>query len=145
MSSESGSRSGLFSEALEEFIIHRSDDFSGNLKNPNTRDYKLASKLTKEETEAYVMYMNWQSGIKPTEYHYFYDQGDTIMYQEHIEDIYTISKMFENRHKYREGQQKREAESKALQEKLKKGQKIATKNQGGASQFFGKNQYTYQK
>ena len=88
--------------------------------------------------------MNRQSDIFPNQYHYFYEQGDTLLYQEHIEDLYTISKMFENRRKYREGKQKQEQEAKALQQKMNAGQNTTSRNKGGASQFYGK-KYSYTK
>lgn len=144
MSGESRSWTGLFSSALEEFIIYSSEDFSGNLKNKNSQDYKLASRLTTEEIEAYVMYINRQSGIFPNQYHHFYEQGDTIIYQEHIADLYTIDRMFENRRKYREGKQKQEQEAKELQQKMRQGQKTTMVNKGGASKFYGK-KFTYAK
>ena len=124
--------------------MFHSEEFSGNLKNPNTKDYKLAAKLTAEEVEAWNMYMNNQSGILPTQYHWSYEQGDTIIYPEHVADLFTLEKMWSNRKKYREGKARQEQEAKALQEKLKSGQNVTTLNQGGASAFYGK-KYRYTK
>jgi hypothetical protein len=38
-----------------------------------------------------------QHGILPTQYHYFYNQGDTIIYPEHIQDLQVIDQMWTNR------------------------------------------------
>ena len=145
MFSEGSSWSGLFSSSLEEFIIYSSDDFSGNLKNPNSKDYKLASRLSDEDVEAWNMWINKNDGILPNQYHYFYEQGDTIIFPEHLADLKTIDKMWNNRIKYKQGEEERKAKTQAFQEQMKSGQKVTTtRNQGGKSDFYGK-RYRYNK
>ena len=45
------------------------------------------------------MWHNKQNGIMPNQYHYTYQNGDTIIYPEHIADIATIDKMYTQRMK----------------------------------------------
>lgn len=40
------------------------------------------------------MWINKQHGILPNQYHHFYDQGDTLIYPEHIADLLTVDKMY---------------------------------------------------
>lgn len=70
-----------FSPKLEEWIIYGG-------KNPI---------ITKEEIEAWTMFVNKQNGILPTQYHHFYEQGDTIIYNEHVEDLAVVAKMWDNK------------------------------------------------
>lgn len=75
------------------------------------------------------MWVNKQHGIFPNQYHHFYDQGDTLIYPEHIADLLTIDKMYSI--KIEKEQQKKEA---------KKGVKDLknNKNSGGiGSNFYG--------
>ena len=144
MSVEGSAWHSPFSPALEEFIIHHSENFSGNLKNPNTADYKLASRLTVEEIEAWSMWIHRGNGILPTQYHWSYEQGDTIIYPEHLADISVVDKMWTNRTKYREGKAAAEQKQKEFQKQMKSGQKFTTQNKGGSSSFFGK-KYHYTK
>jgi hypothetical protein len=80
------------------------------------------------------MWVNKQHGILPNQYHHFYDQGDTLIYPEHIEDLITIDKMYQNRLK-RE-QQKTEAKhaAKKLQQHQQQGQQ---QQQQGSPNFYG--------
>lgn len=43
------------------------------------------------------MWVNKQHGVMPNQYHHFYDNGDTLIYQEHIQDLIVIDKMFQNK------------------------------------------------
>lgn len=91
------------------------------------------------------MWINKSNGILPNQYHHFYEQGDTMLFPEHIADLYTIDKMWANRLKYKEGEQKRKAETEKFKEQMKTGnQKYTTRNQGGKSNFFGQ-KYRYNK
>lgn len=57
----------------------------------------MGAKLTVEEIEALNMWVNKQHGILPNQYHYAYEQGDTLIYPEHIADLLTIDKMMTNK------------------------------------------------
>jgi len=57
----------------------------------------LASTLSMEEIEAWNMWIYKTHGILPTQYHHFYNQGDTMIYREHIQDILTIDKIWANK------------------------------------------------
>ena len=70
-----------FSQSLEDWIVYEGKP----------------DKLTLDEIEAWLMFQNKQMGIMPTQYHHFYEQGDTIIYQEHIRDLQTIDKMWQSR------------------------------------------------
>jgi hypothetical protein len=50
--------------------------------------------LIQSEIDALNMWVNKQHGIMPNQYHHFYDQGDTLIYPEHIADLLTIDKMY---------------------------------------------------
>lgn len=56
------------------------------------------------------MWYNKQHGIMPNQYHYFYEQGDTMIYPEHIHDLITIDTMWNSRLK--RDQNKSEAKAK---------------------------------
>jgi hypothetical protein len=124
--------------------MYSSEDLAGNLKNKNSKDYRLASQLSEADIEAWNMYINKSNGIMPQNYHWSYEQGDTLIYQEHIADLNTIDRMFSNRQKYREGKKRQDEETKALQQKLRAGQNTISKNKGGGSQFYGK-KFVYKK
>lgn len=67
----------------------------------------------------------------PNQYHHFYDQGDTLIYPEHIADLLTIDKMYNIR--IEKEHQKKEA---------KKGVKDLNNNKSsnkgsGPSNFYG--------
>lgn len=70
----------------------------------------LASKLTPEEIDAWNMWVNKQHGIMPNQYHWTYDEGSTLIYPEHIQDLLTIDKMWNN--KLKKEQQKAESKAK---------------------------------
>ena len=64
----------------------------------------------------------------PNQYHYFYEQGDTLIYPEHIADLLTIDKMFKIR--LEKEQQKKEAKKGLEGDKSKKSGNIG-------SNFYG--------
>jgi hypothetical protein len=77
--------------------------------------------LTIDEVEAWNMWYNKQHGIMPNQYHHFYDQGDTLIYPEHIADLLTIDKMWDN--KITNERKKAEAAQKAKEKNpFKKGE-----------------------
>lgn len=59
-----------------------------------------AKELTTEEIEAWNMWIYKQHGIMPNQYHHFYDQNETLLYEEHIQDLLTIDKMWINKLNY---------------------------------------------
>ena len=59
-----------------------------------------AKELTQEEIEAWNMWIYKQHGVLPNQYHHFYEQGDTIIFQEHLQDLVTIDKMWTNKLTY---------------------------------------------
>ena len=86
-----------------------------------------AKELTIEEIEAWTMWVYKQHGIMPNQYHHFYEQNDTLLYQEHIEDLLVIDKMVNNKLTYEK--KKQEAAQKAKERNPLKG------GQGGG--FYG--------
>lgn len=73
----------------------------------------MGAKLTIAEIEALNMWVTKQHGILPNQYHYSYEQGDTLIYPEHIADLLTIDKMMTN--KINNDKQKQEATQKNKQ------------------------------
>jgi hypothetical protein len=102
---KSSPRRRLFSTTLEDAILYSSKD--------GIIPKSLAEKLTDEEVEALIMWSNRQHDIMPNQYHYSYEQGDTIIYPEHIQDLKTIDKMVQN--KRNADRQKEEAKQKHKQ------------------------------
>lgn len=43
------------------------------------------------------MWVNKQHGIMPNQYHHFYENGDTMIYPEHIQDLIVIDRMYTNK------------------------------------------------
>ena len=86
-----------------------------------------ATKLSNEELEALEMWSNRQVGILPNQYHYSYEQGDTLIYPEHIRDIKIIDKIVDN--KYKVQRQKDE-------EAAKRKQNLGNSKKGGSG-FYG--------
>jgi hypothetical protein len=72
-----------------------------------------AKELTSGEVEAWNMWIYKQHGIMPNQYHHFYEQNETLLYQEHIEDLLVIDKMWTNKIEYQ--RKKEEAAQKAKQ------------------------------
>lgn len=88
--------------------------------------------LNADEIAAWNMWIYKTHGILPTQYHEFYEQGDTILYIEHIQDLLTIDKMWAN--KLEMQRKKEEAKQKHKENNpLKGGQH---KQQGGGG-FYG--------
>lgn len=73
----------------------------------------MGKKLTVEEIDAIQMWINRQHGIMPNQYHHTYEQGDTLIYPEHIADLLIIDKMMNN--KIKNDRQKEEAAQKIKQ------------------------------
>ena len=97
-----------YSPELEEWLMYESP--------------KSALRLTSEVIEAWNMWINKHHGIMPNQYHHFYEQGNTLIYPEHIADLLTIDKMWNN--KMKSEQHKAEQKSKSnplLQNAMKKG------------------------
>jgi hypothetical protein len=108
-----------YSPELEEWLMYESS--------------KILLKLTPEVIDAWNMWMNKQHGIMPNQYHHFYDQGDTLIYPEHIADLITIDNIWNN--KMKKEQQKAEAKqnkNNPLKNQTKRG---LGNNEGG---FYGK-------
>lgn len=84
----------------------------------------MAEKLTFEEIEALEMWSNKQHGIMPNQYHHTYEQGDTLIYPEHIADLKLIDKIVGN---------------KLAADRRKEEQKLKHK-QGGSNNQLGSNQ-----
>lgn len=123
MFDENGTWYCLFSPTLEEYIV-----------------YKTSGKdLTIEEIEALDMWVYKQHGIMPNQYHHFYDDGNTLIYPEHIHDLITIDQMYVNRLE----KERREKESKTQNKTGGKNNTIGT-NGNPASQFYGR-QFVYKK
>lgn len=107
-----------YSPELEEWIMHESS--------------KSLLKLTPEVIEVWNMWINKQYNIMPNQYHYFYDQGDTIIYPEHIADLITLDKIWNN--KMKEEQHKAEAKQQKNNKNNPLFQQQQKNKQGG---FYG--------
>lgn len=115
----------LFSPTLEDCI-------NGSSKE-GIFPKKLSEKLTPEEIEAFNMWNYKQLGILPNHYHHSYENGDTLIYPEHIRDLMVIDKMIYNKH---EADRKKEAEEAARKQKNNKNSLGAASKKGGAG-FYG--------
>ena len=91
----------------------------------------LIPKVEDEVWEAFNMWSNKQHDIFPNQYHHFYEQGDTLIFPEHIADIKTIDKMVSNKRLKDAEKERAEAERKS---KKGKGQGLGSKASGG---FYG--------
>jgi hypothetical protein len=89
----------------------------------------LVEKLTMEEIEALVMWSNKQHDIMPNQYHYSYEQGDTLLYPEHIQDLKLIDKIVDN---------KRKSEAQKEEAKQKHKQNNPLGGSQGGSGFYGR-------
>jgi len=85
------------------------------------------------------MWVYKQHGIMPNQYHHFYDQNETLLYEEHIQDLLTIDKMWTNKLTYE--RKKQEAAAKA-KERNPLGKGGGNQGQGGG--FYGQT-YKYNK
>jgi hypothetical protein len=88
----------------------------------------LVEKLTEEEIEALIMWSNKQHDIMPNQYHYSYEQGDTLIFPEHIQDLKLIDKIVTN--KRRSDEQKE-----ASKQKHKQNNPLGA---GGSGNFYGR-------
>lgn len=75
-----------------------------------------------------------QLGILPNQYHYSYENGDTLIYPEHIRDIAVIDTMVSNKHKADAEKQKAESERKSKKSGIGSG--AGGKGVGKQSQGF---------
>lgn len=71
----------------------------------------------------------------PNQYHWTYDQGDTLLFPEHIQDLLVIDRMWSN--KMKKEQQKAEAKAKHA------GANNPLKNQKGGTGGFYNQTYKY--
>ena len=80
-------------------------DPSSDNKGPD----KLLEKIEPEVVEAWNMWIYKTHGIMPNQHHHFYDQGDTMLYNEHIQDLMTIDKIWSNKVKMNKHKQQSKA------------------------------------
>jgi hypothetical protein len=107
-----------YAPELEEWIVYDSS--------------KALLSISNEVSEAWNMWVNKQYGIMPHQYHHFYEQGDTLIYPEHIADIITIDKMWNEKLKkerQKEEQKQKGVKNSPLTDKSKAG--------GGLGGFYG--------
>lgn len=90
-------------------------------------DDKLLEKIEPEVIEAWNMWIYKSHGIMPNQYHYAYEQGDTLIYPEHIQDLMTIDKIWANKLSKEQHRQKAKAP---------KNNPLA-KQKGGLGSFYG--------
>jgi hypothetical protein len=95
----------------------------------------LAEKLTKEEIEAWNMWVYKTHNILPTQYHHFYNQGETLIYPEHIQDLLVIDQMWGNKIKRQQNKERAKMQGK---------NNPLTKNNKGLGGFYG-NTFKYSK
>lgn len=105
-----------YAPELEEWIVYGSN--------------KALLSISNEVYEAWTMWANKQYGIMPNQYHHFYEQGDTLIYPEHIADLITIDKMWNEKQK--KDKQKEEQKQQGV-----KNSPLAGKNKGGIGGFYG--------
>lgn len=126
MSYKSSTRYRLFSPALEDCI-------NGSSKVDGSIPKSLLAKLTDEELEALTMWNYKQHDILPNMYHYSYNDGDTIIYLEHIRDLVIIDKMVSNK-------LRKDVEQERAREKQKQKNPLGASSRGIAqkqSGFYG--------
>lgn len=88
----------------------------------------MAAKLTPEVIDAWNMWVNKQHGIMPNQYHYLYDEGDTLIYPEHIADLLTIDRIWNNKIKKEQQKAKQKQNNPLLNQQNKRG---LGSNEGG--------------
>jgi hypothetical protein len=69
-----------FSPELEEWLMYESKT--------------ALLKVEPEVIEAWNMFIYKQHGVMPNQWHHFYEQGDSIIYPEHIADLITVDNMW---------------------------------------------------
>lgn len=72
----------------------------------------IVPKVEDEVWEAYDMWVNKQHDIFPNQYHHFYEQGETLIYPEHIADLRIIDKIVFNKRKKDAEKEREEQERK---------------------------------
>ena len=115
MSFESSTWCRLFSPTLEDWI----------LSDPPSK--ALEKKILPQEIEAWNMWIYKTHGIMPNQYHHFYEQGETMLYQEHIQDLMVIDTIWANKMKMMNNKAKSKQHAK---------NNPLTKNTGGLG-FYG--------
>lgn len=121
MFDENSSWNRLFSPSLEEYIVQKTS----------------GKDLTSEEVEVLNMWIFKQQGILPYQYHHFYENGDTMIYPEHLHDLATIEQMYNNRlAKERHEEEGKRAAKSPDTNPLKKGFSNTSGSLG--SNFYGK-------
>jgi hypothetical protein len=85
----------------------------------------LLIQLDESDLDALEMWGNRQHGIFPNQYHHTYEQGDTMIYPEHIADLRIIDKIVGN---------KRAIDKQKEESKLKHQQNNPLK---GGNNFYG--------
>jgi hypothetical protein len=96
--------------------------------------------LTAEEIEVWNMWVYKTHGILPNQYHPFYDEGSTLIYPEHIQDLVTVDKMWGNKLEMKAKKEQAKQRHKQNNNPLSKGQ-----NKGlGSGGFYG-NTFKYSK
>lgn len=100
--------------------------------------------LTVEEIEALNMWINKQHGIMPNQYHHFYENGDTLIYPEHLQDLLKIDQMYSNRlDKERHKQEAKNPKNNPLKQQHNASGLGNSSNSGG-SNFYNR-KYVYRK
>ena len=122
---EGSPRNRLFSSTLEDCIMYSSKD--------GIIPKSIATKLTDEEIEALSMWTYKQHGILPNQYHYSYENGDTIIYPEHVRDLVVLDKIMTNK---LVKEQKEEQERQRQKQKNPLGAGIGGGKIGGSG-FYG--------
>jgi len=89
----------------------------------------LAEKLSDQDLEDLEMWANKQHGILPNQYHYSYEQGDTLIFPEHIQSLKLLDKIVANKH---------EADRKKEEAKQKHKQNNPLAGGKGGGNFYGR-------
>ena len=119
---KSGTWLSLFSPTLEDAIMYSSKD--------GIIPKSLVEKLSDQDLDALEMWSNKQHGIMPNQYHYTYNQGDTLIYPEHIADLRLLDRIINNKH---EADRRKEAQK----QQQKQNNPLSGSNNGGGN-FYGR-------
>lgn len=130
MFTKGGSWNRLFSPTLEECIMNASSKDGSFPKS-------LVTKVEDEVWEAFTMWVNKQHDIFPNMYHHFYEQGETLIYPEHIADIKIIDKIVSNKRIKDAEKERAEAERKQNKGKGGLGGGKSAVAGGKGSGFYG--------
>lgn len=71
----------FFSPSLEQCIVYETSGIE----------------LTETNLHAFQFWLKWKYGIKPNEWHYLYESTTEPLFEEHLQEIIVIEKMFQNR------------------------------------------------